>query len=253
MNRCLERFVDPMRPRFSVSSRRRSSYNVGTSNDHLTRAETDEPHGADVESSSSSNPFLAGAQLLQKALGSESCSVVIFDTATAASQGPLTMTSNHSQSTPTNLSPVLASAYSSTDVEDLTSSPSVLLPVVEDLVSLIDRYPAGQLWTIEPNGDICLDQFSEGKNPQSHPDSTQRVADGSLLLLHFPRASCIFLRPIWNAQSSRMSVAIIYTISQYQPLTLEHDVPFINAFCNCIAMEQVRLAAVASDEQKSSK
>lgn len=61
------------------------------------------------------------------------------------------------------------------------------------------------------------------------------------------------MKPIWNAQSDRAVICFCYSISEFRILTREHDVPFINAFCNCIHVELVRLATLASDEQKSGK
>lgn len=119
---------------------------------------------------------------------------------------------------------------------------------IETMTDLLERYPAGHMWAYDSNGEVC-----NGDASISTATHYQITRDGEMLLKHVAKASCLVMKPMWNERLDREVVAFVYSTSQYDVFTAELDLPFIDAFCNCVTVELMRLATIAADKQKSGK
>lgn len=153
---------------------------------------------------------------------------------------------------------VLASTSSDDSVDETAnkiSAPFTSMPA-SSISGLVKRYPHGKLFTLDP--EILLQTSSSsdesGMLSSHRKPRKQRLhkeADVKLLQRHFPTARQMVFIPIWDAVSDCWSACFLYNCSDYRTITTTEFL-FCVTFCNSIAGEFARLAAVNADKQKQS-
>lgn len=134
------------------------------------------------------------------------------------------------------------------------------------LESLLNKYPAGKIWTFEGQGFECEDDNSnpdsanEGspttpKEPPSSPgaarDRWERRAHADEIQRLFPRVRSFGFSPMWDHVRQRwFAGCVFWTSSPFRVLSVDSELRYISAFCDVIMTETKRLEVERSDKAK---
>lgn len=133
------------------------------------------------------------------------------------------------------------------------------------IAHLIDQYPHGKIFHIEPDGSISLSyegasddlNFSEKDRreiPTSKMDENnikQETMDIKQLMEVLPNARCIAIHPIYDFQRGRyFTVSIVWTNDPGRVLSEPKDLTYLAAFSNTVMAEVSRLDLEATVRAK---